>query len=179
MNADEFVIKLRNIAPAKAALLASDYGSDEADGFIESFECRPRRDPLGIESNDDSMLDLLDKWDISHVKIGPICFHAEPVQFDGHLEIGTVEGDRLVYRPDMKDYVLLDWQDLSHVMCDVAAQGDLFLDGLFEIRRWLARNAVNEIDLDDESIGVEAKDKCIAAFGGSKYESFCSILLGV
>jgi hypothetical protein len=64
-------------------------------------------------------------------------------------------------------------------MCDVAAQGDLFLDGLFEIRRWLARNAVNEIDLDDESIGVEAKHKCIAAFGGSKYESFCSIVLGV
>ena len=41
MNADKFVIKPRDIAPAKAALFASDYGSDESDGFIESFGTRP------------------------------------------------------------------------------------------------------------------------------------------
>jgi hypothetical protein len=179
MNADEFVTKLKEIAPAKAVLLGCGYGADEADSFIKSFECRRRYKPLGIESNDDSMLNLLNKWDISHVVIGPICFHIEPVQFDGYFEIGTIEGDRIVYRPDTKDYVLLDWRDLSHVMCDVASQGDLFLDGLFEIRRWLAKNAVGEIDLDNENIGADVRDQCIAAFGGSKYEAFCTTALGV
>lgn len=179
MNADEFTIKLKEIAPAKAVLLGRDYCADEADGFVESFECRRRSEPLGIESNGDSMLDLLDKWDISYVEIGPICFHAEPEQFDGHLEIGTVEGDRLVYRPDTKDYALLDSQNLGHVMCDAAPNGDSLLDGLIQIADYFAKTAIDEIDIDDEEVGAEIKDKCIAAFGGSKYESFCTTVLGV
>ncbi len=179
MNADEFTIKLKEIAPAKAVLLECGYSADEADSFIESFECRRRSEPLGIESNGDSMLDLLDKWDMSHVEIGPICFHAEPEWFDGHLDIGTVDGDRIAYRFDTRDYVLLDWQDLNHVMCEVAPDGSSFLDGLFELGRWLAMNAIDAIDLDDEDVSVEVKDKCIAAFGGSKYESFCTTVLGV
>ena len=120
MNANEFTIRLKEIAPSKVLLLDCDYGADEADRFIKSFECRRRSQPIGIESNGDSMLELLDKWDISHVEIGPICFHAEPEKFDGHLEIGTIEGDRLVYRPDAKDYVLLDSQNLEHVMVCVS-----------------------------------------------------------
>lgn len=179
MNADEFTIKLKEIAPTKAILLGCDFGADEADKFIKSFECRRRSDPLGIVSNGDSMLDLLDKWDLSHVEIGPICFHAEPIQFDGHLEIGTLEGDRLVYRHDAKYYALLDSQNLSHVMCDVAPNGDTLLDGLIQFANYFAKTAIDEINIDDEDAGAEIKEKCVAAFGGRRYESFCTTVLGV
>ncbi len=143
MNADEFVIKLKEIAPAKSVLLGCEYSADEADGFIDSFVCRRRSEPLGIESNGDSMLELLDKWDLSHAEIGPICFHAEPERFEGHLEIGTVEGDRLVYRPDAKDYALLDSQNLAHVMCDAASNGDSLLNGLIQLAGYFAKTAIN------------------------------------
>ena len=178
MNANEFTIRLKEIAPSKVLLLDCDYGADEADRFIKSFECRRRSQPIGIESNGDSMLELLDKWDISHVEIGPICFHAEPEKFDGHLEIGTIEGDRLVYRPDAKDYVLLDSQNLEHVMCDAAPNGDSLLDGLIQIADYFAKTAIDEIDIDDEDTGAKTKNECITAFGGSKYESFCTTALG-
>ena len=179
MNADEFVIKLKNIAPAKSVLLGCDYSADEADGFIDSFVCRRRSEPIGIESNGDSMLELLDKWDISHVEIGPICFHAVPERLESHLEIGIVEGDRLVYRSDARDYALLDSQNLSHVMCAAASNGDSLLNGLIQVAGYFAKTGIDEIDIDDEDAGAEIKSKCIAAFGGSKYESFCTTVLGV
>jgi len=179
MKANEFVRRLRELAPAKPVLLECGYGAEEADRFIASFECRARSEPLGIETHGDSMLELMNGWDLSNVEIGPISFHSEPEQFESHLEVGTIEGDRIAYRLDARDYVLLDWQDLKHVMCEIAAQGDFFLNGLIEIARYLSRNAVEEIDLDDENVGAEFKAKCAEAFGGSKYESFCTSILGI
>ena len=37
---------------------------------------------------------------------------------------------------------------------------------------------IDEIDIDDEDTGARTKNKCITAFGGSKYESFCTTALG-
>ena len=177
MNADEFTIKLKEIAPVKMVLLGCGYRADEADDLVRSFECRRRSEPLGIATNGDSMLDLLDKWDISHVEIGPICFHSEPRQFDSRLEIGTVEGDRIVYRPDTKNYALMDFQ--KNVICDIAPNGDALLDGLIQIAEYFAKTAIDEIDIDDEEAGGKIRDKCVAALGGIKYESSCVTVLGV
>jgi len=179
MKANEFVTRLKELAPAKPVLLECGYGDKEADRFIASFACRARSEPLGIEANGDPMLELMNGWDLSHVEIGPISFHSQPEQFESHLEIATVEGDRIAYRPDARDYMLLDWQDLNHVMCEIAPQGDSFLNGLIETARCLAKNAVEEIDLDDDNIGAEFKAKCVEAFGGSRYESFCTSILGI
>lgn len=179
MKANEFVLRLRELAPAKPVLLGCDYGDDEADEFIESFACRSRSEPLALEPEGDSMLELLKEWDVSHVEIGPISFHSEPERFENHLEIGTVEGDRLVFRPDTKDYVLLDAQNLQHVMCKTASNGDSLLNGLFEVANYYSKTAIEEIDIDDEGVGAEFKSKCVQAFGGSEYESFCTSVLGV
>lgn len=178
MKADEFVERLKALAPAKPVLLGCDYGDDEALAFIESFVCQSRAEPLSIESKGDSMLELLTKWDLSAVEIGPIGFHLEPEAFDNHMEIGTVEGDRLVFRPDTKDYFLLDSQNLQHVMCKAAPNGDSLLEGLIEVANYYSKTAVEEIDIDDISVGAEFKKKCVQAFGGSEYESFCTSILG-
>lgn len=177
MNANEFVTKLKELAPAKSTLLECGYGDDEADEFVESFVCRPRIDPLSIDTRGDSMLELISGWDISHVEIGPISFHSRPQTFEGHLEIGTVEGDRLVYRTETKDYALLDSQNLQHVMCAAASDGDTLLNGLLEVAGYYAKTATEEIDIDDEAVGTEYKGRCVSAFGGN--EMFCSSLLGV
>ena len=179
MKANEFVTRLKELAPAKPVLLGCGYGDDEADQFIDSFACRSRSERLGIETNGDPMLELINGWDLSHVEIGPINFHSHPKQFESHLEIGTVEGDRIAYRLDARDYVLLDWRDLNHVMCEIAPHGESFLNGLIEIAGCLAKNAVEEIDLDDDDVGAEFKAKCVEAFGGSKYEAFCTSILGI
>ncbi len=179
MNADEFVQRLKALAPAKSVLLGCDYSDDEALAFIESFVCKARAEPLSIESKGDSMLELLMKWDLSAVEIGPISFHSEPEAFDNHLEIGTVEGERLVFRPDTKDYVLLDSQNLQHVMCKAASNGDSLLDGFIEVANYYSKTAVEEIDIDDTSVGAEFKNKCVQAFGGIEYEPFCTSILGV
>jgi hypothetical protein len=179
MKAKEFVARLRELAPAKSVLLERGYGNEEADEYIDSFACCPRSVALGIETNNDSMLELMNEWDLSRVEIGGITFHSEPVQFDNQLEIGTLEGDRIAYRLDTRDYVLLDWQNLKHVMCEIAPHGDSFLDGLSEIAGCCAKSAIEEIDLDDENVCREYKAKCVQAFGGSKYETFCTSILGV
>jgi hypothetical protein len=179
MKADEFVLRLKALAPAKPVLLGCGYGNDEALAFIESFVCQSRAVPLSIASKGDSMLELLTKWDLSAVEIGPISFHSEPEALGNHLEIGTVEGDRLVYRLDAKDYVLLDSQNVQHVMCKAAPNGDALLNGLLEVASYYSKTAVEEIDIDDTSVGAEFKKKCVQAFGGSEYESFCTSILGV
>lgn len=179
MNANEFVRQLRELAPQKPLLLKCGYGDDEADEFIESFACQSRSKALGIETNGDSVLELLNEWEVSHVEIGPISFHSRPVHLENHLEIGTVEGDRLAYRPSKRDYVLLDCQDLNHVMCEVAPNGDSLLDGLLVVAGYYAKTAAEEIDIDDSNVGAEFRTRCAEALGGKKYDSFCASILGV
>ncbi len=64
MKSNEFVTRLKELAPAKPVLLGCDYGDDKADEFIGSFACRPRSEPLAIETIGDSMLELLNEWDV-------------------------------------------------------------------------------------------------------------------
>ncbi len=84
-----------------------------------------------------------------------------------------------MYRSESGDYVLIDSQDLSHVMCDAASNGIALLDGLFHIAEYFSKTAIDEIDIDDVVSGVEAKNKCMELFGGGKYEMFCTTVLGV
>lgn len=179
MNADEFVTKLRDLAPTTSVLNECGYPAAEADRFLDSFVCRRRTTPLNIATHGDAMLELIDKWDLSHVEIGPICFHAQPEQFPGHLEIGTIEGDRLVYRKDTKAYALLESPNIARFMCVAALNGNLLLDGLIEVAGYYAKTATDEIDIDDEDTGAEIKRRCMAAFGGGQCESFCTTVLGV
>jgi hypothetical protein len=179
MNAQQFVSKLQELAPAKSVLIGCDYGDEEANDYIESFKCRPRDQLLGIETYGDSMLELVNGWDLSRVEIGPISFHTQPKQFENYLEVGRVEGDRLAFRPDTKDYVLVDSQNLNHVMCEASEDGGAMLDGLAEVAGYYAKTAIEEIDIDDENIGAKFKSICVTAFGGSKYEAFCTSILGL
>lgn len=177
MNAREFVAHLRALSPEKDLLLECDYEDDEAVEFIDSFACRSRFESLVLDTHDDPMLELLRDWEMAHIEIGPIAFHEVPRKYEHYVEVGTVEGDRLVYRLETRDYGLLDFRNLS-VMCLAAKNGNALLDGMVEAAGYFAKTAVDEIDLDDEAAGAEFKDKCAKAFGGVESETFCTSIFG-
>ncbi len=178
MDASEFASKLSGLAPAKSRLLSADYEHDEADQFINTFQCVPRRSPLGIATHNDRFLELMDGWDISKVEIGSLCFPSEPVVLSGYLEVGLIENDKLVFCAKTGDHVLLDHES-GNVLCRASHDGETLLNALLCIAGFYSKTAVDEVDIDDQSEALKAKAACVHESGGEEFETFCTTMLGV
>lgn len=180
MNASEFVTRLSGTAPSLEALYEHDYSEKQAASYIACYNCIARKEPLGIQVNGDPVLELFNFWDLSRVEIGAMVFRSQATLKKDLYEIGTLEGDRLVYRLEIGDFVLLDWQDLDNVLYRIAQDSDSFLEGLLLIAECLSKNSIEEINLDDDAeAGEHYVARCAASFGGVDSESFCRLLLGV
>lgn len=180
MNAREFVTRLSETAPTLEALLDHDYTERQAASYVACYNCITRKEPLGIQVNGDPVLELFNYWDLSRVEIGAIVFRSQSTLKEDLFEIGTFEGDRLVYRLRIGDFVLLDWQDLDNVLYRIAQNSNSLLEGLLLIAECLSKNSIEEINLDDDAeAGEHYVARCAAAFGGIDSESFCRLLLGI
>lgn len=179
MDAEDFVSKMASLAPSKNHLLDCGYDDEQADSYIACYVCAPRPKPLLPSMLGDPFFVLFNGWDLSSLEIGSLTFHAKFQLFPHHLEIGTLGGDRLVCRTECRDFALLDWQNLQHVLYRISTDSSSFLAGLLTVAECLSKHSVEEINLDDDvAIANEWTLKCAAAFGGADAEPFCRHLLG-
>jgi len=178
MEAGEFVSRLAEVAPEKSKLLLSGRSEEGANAVVRRFACPLRHVPLDMETHEDQVLELIKGWDVSAVQIGMLCFLSEPVSSDEHMEIGAVEAEKLVFRFQTRDYVLLEHEVPGRVFSRVSCDGGSLLDALICIAAYYAKTGVDEIDIDDESIGLEVKAECLRHLGSDEFGGFCTTLLG-
>ena len=180
MNAIDFVTELKSFMPSRDALLNVGCSPELAEETVRSYIVPPRTCPIDLETLGDPALELLKYWDVSTIEIGPFSFHSEPIGSVGQREIGTVDRfDPVVFRDESRDFVLLDHEVADRVMCRVAPNGGALLASLIEVAAYYRKTVTEEIDIDDERVGLTVKSRCVQILGGTEYESFATGLLGV
>lgn len=178
MNVDEFVINFRNLAPEADLLLQAGYDPEQTAEYLATFACLPRENEVEVGSEEDEMLKLVARWQAAKLVIGPLNLLDVPIITSDYIQVGVIELDPLAYRRREKDYVLLDGAERSPRVWPAAPNGSALLDVLCCVRRYYVQTSTDQIDIDDEEIGLRFKAECLAMLGGETYLALPEQLLG-
>lgn len=178
MAPSDFVEQLKQAVPSKTELLEADFDINEVEEEIERYTCRRREQPLRFETNGDNFLELILGWDLSSLEIGPLTFEAEPIVRSTNLVLGKVELDEFVYDCDSKSFLVLDHEVSGRTFCEAASNGSALMSALLTIATFYGKHTIDFEAADDEEALLKLKNECVEKLG-SKYEAFCTSLLGV
>ena len=128
MDADTFAARLLACAPSIENGLSSD-DLHTAQAFVAEFVCK-KRPGMDKPSHDNPLIDLVQRYDMSSVRIGLVSFRSTIDEISGKLWFAKAEADPLVIDPESSRIQLLDHAALPYVICECASSGAQFLDAL-------------------------------------------------
>lgn len=178
MNASEFVMKISQLAPEKDLLLNVGYSKERAEAYLQKYNLIERQSLLGLVTNNDQFLELINAWDLSTLPIGPLDFFEFPIVQTDLIELGKLELDKLVFDLKSKEFLLLSYENDGRVIGKAASSGKDLLDALFLISEFFTMTSTEQVDIDDESEGEKMTNKCVALLGGAEFEVFCGMMTG-
>lgn len=174
MDAQKFANELRQLAPPAEKLAEKGVSPEGIEGIRKSYFCVEKE---GLERQDDPILDLIARYDLSSVEIGSIRFADEPVQLDGSIYIGEVEVDPILMDVTSREICVVDRDAHNHIMWWCARNGDSLLDALIIAERHLSKCGYDDALWDDQVAACEVASDCAKAAGGTKYLDFYKMLV--
>jgi len=174
MDAQIFADELRQLAPPAEKLAEKGISSEGIEREQKSYLCVEKK---GLERQDDPILDLITRYDLSSVEIGMVRFVDEAVQQDGSIYIGEFEVDPILMDITSKEIYVVDRDAHNHIMSWCARNGDSFLDALIIAERRLSRCGIDYALSNDQVAACEIASDCAKVAGGTKYLNFYKTLV--
>jgi hypothetical protein len=176
MNADTFVEKLWSCAPSTEQLTTVGLGPMES----EEFQLRNRaalKQPPGMRDNN-VLVDLVNRYDVSRVEIGIVRFGEELTRSDTWWQVGKAEADPLVVNKLTGEIEVRDLADETVTLWRCAANSASFLEAMLRAGCFLSRTAYDLTLSDDEKARCAEAAACAQSAGGVEYQAFYNVLLG-
>ncbi len=173
MTAEEFARRLFALTPTEDDLRAEGVPPSLVREFIDAYRCEPIAHH--VPHDDDPLVDLIQRYDLSRVKIGVVYLGdlQNWVSSPEHRIVGTVEADGLAIRRADGMVVLLDHDCPSFVMSVVGIDSSRALDALLELAK-----GSRGVSLKSKFERAAAAARCAAAAGAPESEGFYATLLG-
>lgn len=178
MEAAEFAEKLRRCAPDTKKLEAVGLSASEAHQFLLAFQCNRSTSSNVTNSAGDSLIDLVNLYDVSTVEIGPITLVQPIVEQDQFWLVGRDEVAYVVIDKASREVLVNELDTANSVTMRCAENGDSFLSALLPAACFLGRCSYDlELYQDEEAKASQAAE-CAELAGGNEYLDFYNYLLG-
>jgi len=161
--------------PTLNDLVSEGLSHDEAEDFRRSYHFVKN----GSDKVDPNpLLDLLTRYDGTHVEIGMVRFGEPSAYPDNKWVIGKVEADPLILNQNTQNIYVEEIGTDGYVLFRCAESADEFLNAILLAARFLSR-CVHDDDLyeDQAKICLQAQE-CAEKAGGEAYFSFYTMLVG-
>lgn len=179
MNAQDFVARLERSGPSVAALEGKGLSRAEAEEFVRSFRAPKRAWPALVDADLGTVGQLLGQYDCSKVEVGMVRLRSLPVRDGKSWVIGQVEADPIILDVESGGVRVEEFGTKHHVLWRCAKDGDSFLAALATAVEVLGRMTVDESLHGDDMLRTRTLSNCTRDAGGSEYEPFYRMLLGV
>jgi hypothetical protein len=177
MTANEFVKKLKSQIPSVDILIGKNISGEEIKNNIQ-----PLLD-LDIQSKEiskgDSIIDLLNWYDLSKVEIGMIVFNKTIIEDEEYFYIGKVEVDLLVINKKSGSIQVQEYDQPSHTLWNCARDSSSFLQALLVCNKFFWECLLDENVYNDESRRETVVEKCTYFAGGDTFFEFYAMLTGL
>jgi len=178
MHIEDFVEKLKLLAPSKDSLKKRNLPDDFINRFIQSYHCDAKsRINLDFYSND-VILKLLQYYDCSKVEIGIVTFASEINEEENFYQIGNVEQDILALNKTLLSIEVLDYANTNYIIWKCASSSSNFLDALLLCTEFFTLRVIDFSLGDDNKYLLERVNLCTEKAGGNQYRDFYKMLLG-
>jgi hypothetical protein len=129
------------------------------------------------------LLDLLSRYDCSHIEIGMNQLIAHPLEYAMAWIVGKNEADSIILDKDTGEVRVTEhnpdgYTPEDFVLSRCAKTGDMFLDAMVLVADYLQRLAAEDPDRSDEPVWHRYAHDCARAAGGPDYLSHYIGLLG-
>ena len=179
MKAEEFARILDASAPSEEAMMAVGLSQAEAKRFVREFSIDKLSAPVDIIEPLKELGQLLANYDVSNLQIADIELLQLPYKGDTGLVIGSYEADILVMDCETGVLRVEEHATDGHVLCDCALDGSAFLAALAHVVSYQGRCAVDRDLYRDNGLRNSVARECAKLAGGSRFDSFYQMLLGV
>jgi hypothetical protein len=169
VNADEFVTVVRRLAPSPEEAARRDLSAAEQERLSRRFACAPRP---GRAPRDNTLEDLLNRYDVSELAIGRVEFVSDPRPHWAGVVVGFFEADPVVVLLG-GEVAVFEQARFGERYCDCAADSASFLAALACCAQGMRARAAWLDDLD------AAARRCAELAGGEKYVPFFVALCSV
>ncbi len=127
MTASEFVESVSTFAPSPDNFLLAGFSEDMAEELAKEYII----DSLGVSKiTGNEILDLIANYDIECIEIGSVTFNKKVKETNELIIFGKLEADPLAISKKNGEIIMVDHEDLSHIMFVCAADASHFLDAL-------------------------------------------------
>lgn len=124
------------------------------------------------------LINLVQNYDGSAVKIGMITFDIEPFEDENYYYFGLFEIDFLVINKKTGEILLVDYDDINHVIFHCAINGNNFLDAILMAAKFLERLPFDDHLRHDQVQIYNIAETCSHLAGGNKYLDFYKTVVG-
>jgi hypothetical protein len=174
MDAQKFAKELIQLTPPNEKLAENGVSQEEIERTQKSYLCVERK---GLDRQDDPVLDLITRYDLSSVEIGMVRFTDTPIVQDGSICVGEFEVDPILMDITSGEIYIVDWAARNHITSWCAKNGDSFLDSLIIAERHISRCGYDYALSDNQAAACEVASNCAEAAGGKKYLDFYKMLV--
>jgi hypothetical protein len=181
MNFELLCSALQEAAPSQKVLKDLGLSDEEAREFTSSFNVIPRNDNKAVMHSADIIQDFFTQYDPSNLEVGMIRFLSMPKTIDRGRIIGYVEADTLVVDKSTGKVFVDDLTSPGNTLWECADSIEQFLFALVPAASYLGLCLVDDDDKvrTNKLLSKNVLEKCVSIAGGSSYESFFRMLLGM
>ncbi|WPQ60129.1 hypothetical protein SIO70_17440 [Chitinophaga sancti] len=175
MTAESFVITFKMQVPDRESFNGMGLPEDYIEQELSMYDIKQRNNLLLYS---DSLLNLVNDYDLSKIQIGMITFKSELIEDDEYYYIGNIEVDLIVKSKLTGIIQVLEFDNPSHILCDCAVNGDQLLDALLICDSYITKGRFDDEFRENDEIRTAMIEECADKAGGSSYIEFYQMLLG-
>lgn len=175
---EQFVERLKLLAPPKELLKSYQLPDEFINELIQSYNCAPKFNQTKRIVSSDGLINLLNDYNCSHVKIGIVSFENQVIENRDYYLIGHVELDLLILNKISLQIEVRDHDSPGHVLWACALNGTRFLDALLLCADLFSSRMKDLSSDEDVELTLKRVKLCADAAGGVEYIKFYKMLLG-
>ena len=178
MKKDEFVFRLKQLAPSREDYHRLNFSDDSITELIKRFECNPLNNDLFNSIKNDEILELLNTYDCSKVEIGLLNLNKTVQEFPNYYLIGKIDSDIIALNKITLEIETLDHEGRNHLLWSCAASSKRFLNSILTAAEFFSRRIKDPGLANNKVFTNEYVLNCTDKAGGKKYIDFYKMLLG-
>lgn len=175
IDLSKFRLDLRSFVPSYSEFLKQGLDEDYFNETKSECSIEPKNASQTSDEND-SILSLINNYDVSNINIASISFWNEFINDDHFIRFGSYEQDELAIVKNSGEVVLLEY-GISHIMAYAAKNQDSFLESLLLIAKFSLNNMLLDFD-EIDALSCENALASSSVAGGIKYLNFHKTVLG-
>ncbi|MDO3645139.1 hypothetical protein [Mucilaginibacter sp. L3T2-6] len=174
MKADEFVDKLKDMAPSIEDYLKIGYSEKLANDVIKSFLIEEKEQNSNYK---DELLKLVDMYKANVFEVAIVKFNEAVIEKSNYYLVGEVEADWLILDKITGGINIIELYS-EEFLWKCASNGKNFLDALFEVNKFITKTSLDANYKEDQEDVCLMAEECAEQAGGNAYLDFYKMLLG-